>query len=321
MRILSFKLYSYRPFYLVIICLMTTIIGFSQTHLIFHKSHSGSLKSFDYLMNIGLLDNNSCGEGLVYDEEDRIVKFDSVKVIGKNQVVVFVKDKFKKRIIDTNYIENIQMHASENKLKKIIKNNYGASVSDKTTFIKAESQLIRYKNEKHIPTNLGGRRLTQLQALLSEDNTRLISFTNTTDIPIEFHLYLNSKIIDYHIRLVPSESKNIKINLFKGIENRLSFYLLSDDQTYSKMIYASLNVTDTKTTKSVGVDFSLGSFSSVQLSTPKTKNGSAVPTNIPTTNPPNNKGWWLFCVALISLILSGVSIMRTRYKLAFKSVG
>ena len=312
---------TYRLFLAVVICLMTTIIGFSQTHLIFHKSHSGSLKSFDYLMHTGLLDNNSCGEGLVYDEEDRIVKFDSVKVIGKNQVVVFVKDKFKKRIIDTNYIENIQMHASENKLKKIIKNNYGASVSDKTTFIKAESQLIRYKNEKHIPTNLGGRRLTQLQALLSEDNTRLISFTNTTDIPIEFHLYLNSKIIDYHIRLVPSESKNIKINLFKGIENRLSFYLLSDDQTYSKMIYASLNVTDTKTTKSVGVDFSLGSFSSVQLSTPKTKNGSAVPTNIPTTNPPNNKGWWLFCVALISLILSGVSIMRTRYKLAFKSVG
>lgn len=311
--------FNYRPFLAVVICLMTTIIGFSQTHLIFHKSHSGSLKSFDYLMQAGLLDNNSCGEGLVYDEEARIVKFDTVKVIGKNQVVGLGFDEFKQRIIDTNYIENIQMHASENKLKKIIKNNYGASVSDKTTFIKGENKPIPYINEKYIPTYLGGRPLTQLQALLSEDNTRLVSFTNTTDIPIEFHLYLNSKIIDYHIRLVPSETKKIKINLFKGIENRLSFYLLSDDQTYSKMIYASLNVTDTKTTKSVGVDFSLGSFSSVQLSTPKAKNGSAVPTNIPTTNPPNNKGWWLFCVALISLILSGVSVLRTRYKLAFKS--
>ena len=300
---------------------MTSIIGFSQTHLIFHKSHSGSLKSFDYLMHTGLLDNNSCGEGLVYDEEDRIIKFDSVKVIGKNQVVVFVNAKFKKQIVDTNYIENIHKYEPENELKKKIKNNYGASVNDKTKFIKGENKPIPYVNEKYIPTYLGGRRLTQLQALLSEDNTRLLSFTNTTDIPIEFHVYLNSKIIDYHIRLVPSESKNIKINLFKGIENRLSFYLLSDDQTYSKMIYASLNVTDTKTTKSVYLDFNLGSFSSVKLSTPKTKNGSVVPTNLPTTNPPNNKGWWLLGVALISLILSGVSVLRTCYKLAFKSVG
>ena len=312
---------TYRLFLAVVICLMISIIGFSQTHLIFHKSHSGSLKSFDYLMHTGLLDNNSCGEGLVYDEEDRIVKFDSVKVIGKNQVVVFVNDKFKKRIVDTNYIENIHKHETENELKKKIKNNYGASVNDKTKFIKGENKPIPSINEKYIPTYLGGKPLSQLQTLLSEDNTRFLSFTNTTDIPIEFHVYLNSKIIDYHIRLVPSETKNIKINLFKGIENRLSFYLLSDDQTYSKMIYASLNVTDTKTTKSVGVDFSLGSFSSVQLSIPKTKNGSAVPTNIPTTNPPNNKGWWLLGIALISLILSGVSVLRTRYRLAFKSVG
>jgi hypothetical protein len=86
------------------------------------------------------------------------------------------------------------------------------------------------------------------------------------------------------------------------------------------MIYASLNVTDTKTTKSVGVDFSLGSFSSVQLSTPITKNGSVVPTNIPSTNLPNSKGWWLLGIALISLVLSGVSVLRSRYKLAFKSV-
>ncbi len=306
---------------LFILLTLSSGISISQTHLIFHKSHSGSLKSFDYLMHSGLLDNNSCGEGLVYDEEARIVKFDTVKVIGKNQVVVLGFDEFKQRIIDTNYIENIQMHASENKLKKIIKNNYGASVNDKTKFIKGENNPIPSINEKYIPTYLGGRPLSQLQTLLSEDNTRFLSFTNTTDIPIEFHLYLNSKIIDYHIRLVPSETKNIKINLFKGIENRLSFYLLSDDQTYSKMIYASLNVTDTKTTKSVGVDFSLGSFSSVQLSTSKTKNGSAVPTNIPTANPPNNKGWWFLGLALISLILSGVSVLRTRYKLAFKSVG
>ena len=309
-----------RPILFILLTLLSGI-SISQTHLIFHKSHSGSLKSFDYLMNIGLLDNNSCGEGIVDDETYWIVKFDSVKVIGKNQVVVFGHKQFEPRIIDTNYIENIQMYASENKLKKVIKNNYGASISDKTTFIKGENKPIPSINEKYIPTYLGGRRLFQFQTLLSEDNTRLISFTNTTDIPIEFHLYLNSKIIDYHIRLVPSETKNIKINLFKGIENRLSFYLLSDDQTYSKMIYASLNVTDTKTTKSVGVDFSLGSFSSVQLSTPKTKNGSAVPTDIPTTNPPNNKGWWLLGIALISLILSGVSVLRTRYKLAFKSVG
>ena len=317
MRILSFKLYSYRPFYLVIICLMTTIIGFSQTHLIFHKSHSGSLKSFDYLMNIGLLDNNSCGEGLVYDEEDRIVKFDSVKVIGANQVVVFGRDVYKDQISDTNYIENIQMYESEEDLKKKIKNNYGACVSDKTTFIKGENQPIPYINKNMIPAYLGGRRLTQLQTLLSEDSVRLVSLTNTTDIPIDFHVYLNSKITNYHVLLKPNESKRITMKLFQGIENRMSFYLLSDDQKSTKMMYASLKVTDTKTKSFVETRFDLGTFSSVQLSKNKVDKGSTIPTYIQSSNDPGNKGWWFVGIMFLALLITGISLLRARLRWNF----
>ena len=303
-----------------ILLTLSCLIGFfsyTQTKLIFHKSHSGSKVAYDYLMNHGLLDNTSCGEGLSYEDIDRIVKFDTVKVIGKNQVVVLGFDEFNHRIIDTNYIENIQMHESKNKLKKKIKNNYGASVSNKTTFIKGENQPIRYKNENMIPTYLGGRQLNQLQTLLSEDSVRLLSLTNTTDIPIEFHVYLNSKITNYHVLLKPNESKRITMKLFQGIENRMSFYLLSDDQKSTKMIYASLNVTDTKTKSFVETSFDLGTFSSVQLSKNKVDKGSTIPTYIQPSNDPDNKGWWFAGITFLALLITGISLLRARLRWNF----
>lgn len=302
---------------LFILLTLSSGISISQTKLIFHKSHSGSKVAFDYLMNHGVLDNTSCGEGLSYEDIDRIVKFDTVKVIGKNQVVVFGFDEFNHRIIDTNYIENIQMHESENKLKKKIKNNYGASVSDKTTLIKLENKPLNFKSEKYIPTYLGGRRLTQLQTLLSEDSVRFLSLKNTTDIPIEFHVYLNSKITNYHVLLKPNESKRIAMKLFQGIENRLSFYLLSDDQTYSNMIYASLKVTDTKTKSFVETSFDLGTFSSVKLSKNKVDKGSTIPTYIQPSNDPGNKGWWFAGITFLALLITAISLLRARLRWNF----
>ena len=309
--------FTYRPFLILFICLMSLKYGISQTHLIFHKSHSGSKVAFDYLRNHGLLDNTSCGEGLSYDDIDRIVKFDSVKVIGANQVVVFGRDVYKDQISDTNYIENIQMYESENDLKKKIKNNYGACVSDKTTFIKGENQPIRSKNENMIPAYLGGRHLTQLQTLLSEDSVRLVSLTNTTDIPIDFHVYLNSKITNYHVLLKPNESKRITMKLFQGIENRMSFYLLSDDQKCTKMMYASLKVTDTKSKSFVETRFDLGTFSSVQLSKNKVDKGSTIPTYIQPSNDPDNKGWWFAGITFLALLITGISLLRARLRWNF----
>jgi hypothetical protein len=265
-------------------------------------------------MNHDLLDNTSCGEGLSYNETDRIVQFDSVKVIGANQVVVFGLNEFNSQISDTNYIENIQLNETEEHLKKKIKNYYGASVSDKTTLIKGGNQLLRYRNENMILMFLGGRHLGELKNLISEDSVRFLSLINTTDIPIEFHVYLNSKITNYHVLLKPNESKNIAMKLFQGIENRLSFYLLSDDQTCKKMIYASLQVTDTKTKSFVETRFDLGTFSSVQLSQNKVEKGSTIPTYIQPSNDLGNKGWWLAGITLLAFFITGISLLRSRIR-------
>jgi hypothetical protein len=293
--------------------------SYSQTHLIFHKSHSGSKVAYDYLVLNNLLDNTSCGEGISYDEEDRIVKFDSVKVIAPNQVVVYARDKFKLKPIDTNYVANIELNESLPSLKSKMRDNYGGSITDKTIIVKGDKQKGRWKDEKMIPTYLGGRRLIQLHSLLSADKKRFLELTNTTDIPIEFHVYLNSKIINYRVTLNSKESKVIPVKLFHRIENRVSFYLLSDDQTCRQMMYGSLKVTDTKTKSFVETNFDLGTYSSITLANGAIKKGATPLLPFTNKNDFGTKMLWIISITLISLLITLLSVIRARTKWVLQS--
>jgi hypothetical protein len=170
-----------------------------------------------------------------------------------------------------------------------------------------------------IPTYLGGRRLIQLHSLLSADKKRFLELTNTTDIPIEFHVYLNSKIINYRVTLNSKESKVIPVKLFHRIENRVSFYLLSDDQTCRQMMYGSLKVTDTKTKSFVETNFDLGTYSSITLANGAIKKGATPLLPFTNKNDFGTKMLWIISITLISLLITLLSVIRARTKWVLQS--
>jgi hypothetical protein len=308
---------------LQLLILLTLIHGmvFSQTKKIAHKSHSGSATAYAYLLNHNLLEIDNCGEGLAFVEQDRIIKFDTVKVIAPNHVVVYSYDEFHIKIIDTNYVPNIEANEPLPMLKRKMRDNYGNSFTEETIIIKEEKQAGKWKDERMIPEQLGGRSLENFDySLISEDTVRILSLTNTTDIPINFHVYLNSKIINYHINLKPNESKKIIIQLFQGIENRLCFYLLSDDKTCRKMIYGSLKVTDNISKVFVDTKFDLGYVSTLILKNGAIKKGSSPILPFTKKNDFGTKMRWLISISLISLLITLLfTVIRSRTKWVFQS--